>query len=176
MECDVEWMRALVRHIPDFPEPGVQFADITPILGDADALRCAVELMVDCFVGQDIDSVAGIDARGFILGAPIACRLGCGFIPIRKPGRLPAEVHEVTYDLEYGSDTLQIHQDAARAGERVLIIDDVLATGGTAAAAVDLVTQTGADVVGVGFLLSIAALNGADRLSDHELFVALGAV
>lgn len=174
MDCDVEWLRALVRSIPDFPTPGVTFADITPVLGHADALRCAVELLADEFVGREIDLIAGIDARGFILGAPIACRLGCGFVPIRKPGRLPADTHRLDYELEYGSGSLEVHRDAAGAGQRVVIIDDVLATGGTAAAAATLIEQTGATVDGLGFLLSIAGLNGLDRLAGHKTVVALG--
>jgi adenine phosphoribosyltransferase len=119
MECDVSWLRELVRHVPDFPEPGIRFADITPVLANADALRCAVELLADEFVGKDVDLVAGIDARGFILGAPVACRLGCGFIPIRKPSRLPFKTHRVDYALEYGSGSLEIHQDAAAPGQRL---------------------------------------------------------
>ena len=176
MDCDVEWLRALVRQIPDFPEPGVNFADITPVLANADALRCAVELLADEFVGRDVDLIAGVDARGFILGAPIACRLGCGFVPIRKPGRLPAEIHEMSYELEYGADTLELHKDAAGPGQRVVVIDDVLATGGTAATAAALVERTGATVDGLGFLLAIPGLDGAARLAARKTVIALGEV
>lgn len=176
MKCDVSWLRELVRHVPDFPEPGVRFADITPVLAHADGLRCAVELLVDEFVGTDVDLIAGVDARGFILGAPIACRLGCGFIPIRKPSRLPAATHRVDYTLEYGSGSLEIHQDAAEAGQRVVIIDDVLATGGTAKAAAELVELTGATVAAFGFLASIDGLSGAELISDYEVMSALGAL
>lgn len=176
MDCDVSWLRTLVRHIPDFPQPGVSFADITPVLANADALRCIVELVADEFVGRDIDLVAGIDARGFILGSAVACRLGAGFIPIRKQGRLPHDTVTVSYDLEYGSDTLELHVDAAAPGQRVLIVDDVLATGGTAKAAADLVASTGATIDALAFLLSIDGLSGVTQLSDHTTFVALGAL
>jgi adenine phosphoribosyltransferase len=176
MDCDVEWLRALVRQVPDFPEPGVRYADITPVLANADALRCAVELLADEFVGREIDLIAGIEARGFILAAPIACRLGCGFVPIRKPGKLPAAVHETSYDLEYGSGVLQMHRDATAPGQRIVIIDDVLATGGTAAAAATLIEETGATVDGLGFLLSIAGLGGADLVADHKTVIALGEI
>ena len=162
MLCDVEWLRELVRMVPDFPEPGIRFADITPLLGNADALRCAVELLSDEFVGRDI--------------APIACRLGCGFAPIRKPGRLPADTHRVDYTLEYGSGSLEIHQDAASAGQSVLLIDDVLATGGTAGAAIDLIEMTGATVSAVGFLASIEGLDGSAQLRGHDPVTVLGAI
>lgn len=176
MECDVTWLRELVRKVPDFPEPGIQFADITPVLGNADALRCAVELVADEFVGTDIDLIAGIDARGFILAAPVACRLGCGFVPIRKPGKLPCDLHQVEYSLEYGSGSLEMHQDACGPGQRVLVIDDVLATGGTAKAAIELVERTGATVAAVGFLASIEGLDGASMIEGYESIVALGAL
>jgi len=174
MDCDVSWLRELVRHVPDFPEPGVRFADITPVLGNADAMRCAVELLADEFVGMDIDLIAGVDARGFILGAPVACRLGCGFVPIRKPSRLPHEVHRVDYSLEYGSGSLEVHQDAAGPGQRVVIIDDVLATGGTAKAAAELIEMTGATVDALGFLAAISGLSGADMISEYKSVVVLG--
>lgn len=176
MECDVSWLRELVRHVPDFPEPGIRFADITPVLANADALRCAVELLADEFVGKDVDLIAGVDARGFILGAPVACRLGCGFIPIRKPSRLPFKTHRVDYTLEYGSGSLEIHQDAAAPGQRVVVIDDVLATGGTARASAELIERTGATVASFGFLASIEGLNGAALIDGYESVVALGAL
>lgn len=170
----MSWLRTLVRQVPDFPEPGISFADITPLLAHADGLRCAVELLTDEFVGQDVDLVAGIDARGFILGSAVACRLGAGFIPIRKSGRLPHETVSVTYDLEYGTDTLELHVDAATVGQRVLIIDDVLATGGTAQAAIELVNATGATIEAIAFLLAIEGLPRAALLADYTTFVALG--
>lgn len=174
MDCDVSWLRKLVRHVPDFPEPGIRFADITPVLADADALRCAVELLADEFVGMDVDLIAGIDARGFILGAPVACRLGCGFVPIRKPDRLPHRTHRVDYELEYASGALEIHVDAASAGQRVVVIDDVLATGGTARAAAELIERTGATVAAFGFLAAIEGLGGHRLLEGFEWTVALG--
>ena len=176
MDCDVSWLRALIRHVPDFPEPGVRFADITPVLGNADALRCAVELLADEFVGQDVDQIAGVEARGFILGAPIACRLGCGFVPIRKESKLPSETLRVEYDLEYGSDSLEMHVDATGAGQRVVLIDDVLATGGTARASVDLIEQAGATVAGVGFLATIEGLGGEAKLDGYQTISVLGEV
>lgn len=176
MQCDVEWLKALVRHVDDFPAPGIRFADITTVLGNADALRCAVELLADEFVGRDIDLIAGIESRGFILGAPMAVRLGCGFVPIRKPGKLPADTYRIEYDLEYGTDSLEMHRDGAAAGQRVVIIDDVLATGGTAAAAIELVEQTGATIEAIGFLASIAGLDGASRLQGHEAINVLGEI
>lgn len=166
----------MVRHVEDFPEPGIRFADITPLTGNADALRCAVELLADEFVGRGVDLVAGIDARGFILGAPVAVRLGCGFVPIRKPQKLPADSHRVDYGLEYGTDALEIHVDAAAPGQRVVIIDDVLATGGTALAAIELVETTGAQVAGLGFLAEIEGLGGLTRLDGHETASVLGQV
>lgn len=176
MECDVSWLRDLVRHVADFPEPGIRFADITPVLANADALRCAVELLADELVGTDVDLIAGVDARGFILGAPVACRLGCGFIPIRKPSRLPYKTHRVDYTLEYGSGSLEIHEDAAAPGQRVVIIDDVLATGGTAMASAELIERTGATVASFGFLASIEGLDGASLIKNYESVVALGAI
>lgn len=176
MECDVEWLKALVRHVDDFPSPGIRFADITTVLANADALRCAVELLADEFVGRDVDLIAGIEARGFILGAPVACRLGCGFVPIRKPGKLPADTYRIDYALEYGTDSLEMHRDGAAPGQRVVLIDDVLATGGTASAAIELVEQTGATVEAIGFLATIAGLNGMDRIQGHEAISVLGEI
>lgn len=176
MDCNVGWLRELIRHVPDFPEPGIRFADITPVLANADALRCAVELLADEFVGMDVDLIAGIDARGFILGAPVACRLGCGFVPIRKPDRLPHTTHRVDYALEYGTGSLELHQDAAGTGQQVVVIDDVLATGGTARAAAELIERTGATVAAMGFLAAIEGLDGAARIAGYESVIALGAL
>lgn len=166
----------MVRHVPDFPEPGVRFADLAPILGNGDALRCAVELLADEFVGRDVDQVAGVEARGFLLAAPLAYRLGCGLIPIRKPGKLPYETERIEYDLEYGSDGLEIHTDAVGAGARVLLIDDILATGGTAGAAAELLERQGASLVGIGFLAAIQGLGGAAALGGREFMTALGEI
>ena len=158
-----------VRAIHDYPQPGVVFRDITPLLGDAAALKSAVDAMAERFVGSSIDRVIGIEARGFILGAPLAISLGAGFVPIRKAGKLPWAVVREEYQLEYGSDKLEIHRDAVRPGERILVVDDVLATGGTASAACRLCDVLGADVVGLAVLIEIAGLSGRDRLSGRRV-------
>ena len=158
-----------VRAIHDYPRPGVVFRDITPLLGDATALRSTVDAMADRFAGTPIDRVIGIEARGFILGAPLALALGAGFVPIRKAGKLPWAVVREEYQLEYGSDKLEIHRDALHPGERILVVDDVLATGGTAAAACRLCDVLGADVVGLAVLIEIAGLSGRDRLTGRRV-------
>ena len=165
-------IRGLIRDVPDFPKAGVMFKDITPVLADAGAFDSALDLIIGPFRGTGVTKVAGIEARGFMFAAPIACRLDAGFIPIRKPGKLPREVVEQEYALEYGTDALQVHADAIAAGDRVLVIDDVLATGGTAAASVDLLHQLGADVVGVSVLLELVFLGGRAKL-DHVAFHAV---
>jgi adenine phosphoribosyltransferase len=157
-----------VRDIPDFPKPGVMFKDVTPLLADHEAFAAAVEALAGHFDPARVDKVVGIEARGFILAAPIALRFGAGFVPARKAGKLPAPTRSVTYDLEYGAETLQVHDDAIAPGERVLIIDDVLATGGTAAAAASLVSGAGAEIVGLGFLIELAFLAGAERIDAHD--------
>jgi adenine phosphoribosyltransferase len=157
-------LRSFIRDIPDFPQPGVTFRDITPLLGDAGAFRAATELLVAPFDGN-ITKVIGIEARGFILAAPIALALGAGFVPVRKPGKLPWDTHAHSYELEYGSDTLEVHRDALTPDDRVLVVDDVLATGGTATATCRLVADYfTATVVGVTFLLELTALGGRERL------------
>jgi adenine phosphoribosyltransferase len=161
---DAEQLRAHIRDIPGFPQPGVTFRDITPLLGDPDAFRSATHLMAAPFDGR-ITKVVGIEARGFILAAPIALALGAGFVPVRKPGKLPWDTHAHSYELEYGSDTLEVHRDALSTDDRVLVVDDVLATGGTATATCRLVADFfTATVVGVTFLLELPALGGRDRL------------
>ena len=162
-------LKALIRTIPDFPKPGIMFRDITTLLGDAAAFRHAVDLISAPLMGQGVAKVAGIEARGFILGAPVAYKLGAAFIPVRKPGKLPHDVEGFEYELEYGTDTLEVHRDALGAGHRVVIIDDVLATGGTAAAAAALVEKLGGDVVGFGFLMELAFLDGRSRLADRDI-------
>ncbi|HEV7723082.1 MAG TPA: adenine phosphoribosyltransferase [Iamia sp.] len=157
-----------IRDIPDFPAPGVLFRDITPLLGDADALARAVEALATA-VRRDIgpvDRVLGMEARGFLLGPPVALALGVGFAPVRKPGKLPWEVESETYALEYGTDTLEAHRDAVVAGERVLVVDDVIATGGTAAATARLVDRLGAQVAGFAFLIELSFLDGRAALGD----------
>lgn len=156
-----------VRTISDYPQPGVSFRDITPLLGDPLAYRQVIEAMVGRFAGHDITRVLGIEARGFIVAGPVAVQLGAGFVPIRKPGKLPWAVVREEYDLEYGSDKLEMHRDAIHPGERVLVIDDVLATGGTAEAACRLVEALDGVVVGVGVVLELAALDGRRRLGSR---------
>jgi adenine phosphoribosyltransferase len=162
-----------VRSIPDFPQPGVMFRDLTPLLGDAYALRTAVRELALPFRDADVNVVAGMEARGFIFGALVAWQLGAGFVPLRKPGKLPAEVEAVTYELEYGTATLEVHRDALGSGRRVLLVDDVLATGGTAAASVDLVTRLGAELVGCAFLVEVTALGGRARLGGQRIHAVL---
>ena len=160
------WPESLIRDIPDFPTEGILFKDITPLLDDGEALRWAADALADRFSDTPADRVVGVEARGFILGAPVAYRLGLGFVPFRKPGKLPYNTVSVDYQLEYGTASLEAHTDALSAGQRVLIVDDVLATGGTAAAAVELVTSEDAEVVGVGFLLELGFLDGRARLGN----------
>src|SRR5665213_2005335 len=163
--ADVERsIRALVRDVPDYPNPGILFKDITPLLADAAAFAAIVDALVGPHAPGGIDKVAGIEARGFILAAPVAYHLGAGFVPMRKKGKLPYATFESSYSLEYASATLEVHRDAFGPGERVLVVDDVLATGGTAAAALDLVAQAGAVPVGLSFLLELSALGGREML------------
>lgn len=159
----------LIRDIPDFPEPGIMFKDITPLLADHNGLQVAVGALVEHYEGADVTLVAGIESRGFIFAAPIALRLGAGFVPIRKPGKLPYDVIREEYKLEYGTDSLEIHRDAVKEGDRVVIIDDVLATGGTAITAARLVEHLGATVVGVGVMVELEYLEGRQRLDGYEL-------
>ncbi len=166
---DAGWLKDHIRDIPDFPEPGVTFKDITPLLGNEEAFRFSVDALVGELGGRSVDRVLGIEARGFILAAPVAYRLGVGFVPVRKAGKLPWEVEREEYVLEYGTDLLEIHGDAIRPGEGVLIVDDVLATGGTAAATIRLVERLGGRVVGLGFALELAFLHGRSRLGDHHV-------
>jgi adenine phosphoribosyltransferase len=160
-----EMLLGKVRDVPDFPEPGIVFKDITPLLADHDALAAAVEALASPYRDREIDVVAGIEARGFVLGAPVALSLRAGFALVRKKGKLPGETVEASYDLEYGSATLEVTTDAFAPGARVLVVDDVLATGGTAAATVDLVRRCGAEVVGVAFLLELGFLDGRAALA-----------
>lgn len=162
-------MTQLVRDIPDFPEPGVTFRDITPLLGDAEGFSKSINELVQRFEDVPVDRVLGMEARGFIIAAPVAYRMGAGFIPVRKAGKLPWAVVREEYQLEYGSDKLEIHRDAIHPGERILVIDDVLATGGTAAATCRLVEVLGGVVVGLGFLLEIDELAGRERLKGHRV-------
>jgi adenine phosphoribosyltransferase len=160
----VEHLASLIRDIPDFPEPGVTFKDITPVLADGKALAELIEALSAPFVGMGVDKVAGIEARGFTLASPVAGVLGAGFIPVRKPGKLPYETVREDYALEYGTDALEIHTDAVRPGERVLVVDDVIATGGTAAAAIRLLKGIGAEVVGFAVFIELVFLGGNEML------------
>ena len=165
---DAAWLKEHVRDIPDFPKPGVVFKDITPLLSDAGGFRATVGMLGDHFADQHIDKVLGIEARGFIVAAPIAVRLGAGFVPVRKAGKLPWEIEKQEYELEYGTDLLEIHKDAVAPGERALVIDDVMATGGTAAATIRLVEKLGGTIVGLGFVIELAFLGGRAKLGSHD--------
>jgi adenine phosphoribosyltransferase len=162
-----------IRTIPDFPKPGILFRDITPLLADAAALRQAVKQLADPFRGQAIDVVAAAEARGFIFAAPLAIELGKGFVPVRKPGKLPYETRRFQYDLEYGNDTLEIHSDGVRPGERVLLVDDLLATGGTMQACCRLVEQCGAAIVACAFVIELTGLCGAQKIVPHKTYSLL---
>lgn len=159
-------LRALVREVPDFPKPGVSFKDITTVLKSPEAFRHVVVEMARPFRGE-CDLVVGVESRGFILGAPIAYELGCGFVVMRKPGKLPADRIHTTYELEYGTDGLEVHRDAIQPGQRVLIVDDLLATGGTISAAAELVRALSGEIVGFSFFIELAYLNGKRRLEGH---------
>ena len=157
-------LRKYIRDIPDFPKPGILFRDLTPLLADVGALRRAVQALVAPFQNQSLDYVVGTEARGFLFGVPVALELGLGFVPVRKPGKLPHDTFEASYELEYGRDHVQMHKDALHAGSRVLVVDDLIATGGTAAATVDLVRQSGAEVVGCAFVIELGFLSGRETL------------
>lgn len=159
-----------IREIPNFPKPGVSYKDITPLLGNGLAFNAAIDVFANRFKSEVIDVIVGIDARGFILAAALAHRLGIGFVPIRKSGKLPFDCYEITYDLEYGTDTLAIHQDAFPRGSRVLICDDVLATGGTLAASVELVKKLGGNTIGIALLLELTEFEGRKKVADRPVF------
>ncbi len=162
-------MRSFIRDVPDFPEPGIVFKDITPLLGDYGAFNEAIDAMIEPFHDSGITKVVGVEARGFIFAAPIAMRLGAGFVPVRKPGKLPHHVHHQVYDLEYGTDRVEIHRDAATPDDHVLVVDDVLATGGTGRASTDLIRALGAHVVGFTVLAELAFLGGRERLGGVDV-------
>jgi adenine phosphoribosyltransferase len=162
----IERLYSLVRDVPDFPKPGILFRDITPVLANHAAFHDAIELLAESFRALSVDAVLGIESRGFMFGAPLALRLGAAFVPVRKPGKLPRSTHRVAYALEYGEDAIEMHRDAIARGARVLVIDDVIATGGTARAAIELARLSGGDVVGIGFLIELSFLNGRDKLGD----------
>jgi adenine phosphoribosyltransferase len=158
-----------IRDIPDFPQKGILFKDITTLLKDPEAFRCAVDQIADAYMDKQIDLVAAVESRGFILAAPVAYKLGAGFIPVRKLGKLPAESIRVDYALEYGANTLEIHKDAVEPGQRVLIVDDLLATGGTVGATIDLIEQLGGNIVGLVFLVELGFLNGREKFPGREI-------
>ena len=169
----MDTLKSKIRHVPDFPKPGILFYDITTLLQDPAGFRQAVDALSAPFSDQGIELVVGIESRGFIFGSAVADRLGSGFSPVRKPGKLPSTTIRVTYDLEYGSDALEIHDDAVGRGQRVLIVDDLLATGGTAKATCELVSKLGGDVVALAFLIELVGLNGRERLAGQTLHTVL---
>lgn len=163
-------LKALIRTVPHFPKSGIMFRDITTLVKDGAALEEVATRLADHFRGKEPDLVLGVEARGFIIGAAVALKLGVGFIPARKPGKLPAETIRAEYELEYGTDAVEIHTDAIGAGQKILFIDDLLATGGTAAASCRLIEQAGGVVVGCGFIIDLTFLKGGEKLSAYELF------
>ncbi|MFW6022871.1 MAG: adenine phosphoribosyltransferase [Halanaerobiaceae bacterium] len=163
----------VIREIHDFPKEGIVFKDITTLLKNGDAFREAIELMCDHYKDHQVDYIVGVEARGFIVGAPMALAMGKGFIPVRKPGKLPGDTILRSYDLEYGSNAVEIHSDAFEPGDKILIIDDLLATGGTVAASAELIEELGGDIQGIGFLLELSFLNGRDKLKGYDVFTLL---
>ena len=168
MSSDLD-LKQYVRDIPDFPKPGILFRDITPLLASPDALREAVHRLAAPFRDQKIDAIVAAEARGFIFAAPLALELNIGFVPIRKPGKLPFDTHSFHYELEYGTDTLEMHVDGVGSGDRVLVVDDLLATGGTVEACLELLANVGAEVTGCAFVIELEGLNGAEKLKPHEV-------
>ena len=166
-------LKSKIRHVPDFPKAGILFYDVTTLLRDAEGLKLAIDSLTTPFVERQIDLVVGIESRGFILGAAVADRMNVGFVPVRKLGKLPAETVKATYALEYGTDSLEMHRDAIVGGQRILIVDDLLATGGTAAATVQLVQEVGGQVEALAFLIELVALKGRERLTGHEVYPVL---
>jgi adenine phosphoribosyltransferase len=165
----VDDLRAKIREVPDFPKPGILFYDITTLLKEPAAFREVIDRMAEQVAGTQIDVVVGMESRGFIFSAPLAYKLEAGFVPVRKLGKLPAETIEVEYDLEYGTATLEIHRDAIHAGQRVLIVDDLLATGGTVIGTIELVRRLGGEIAGLSFMVELSALHGRDKLGEFEI-------
>jgi adenine phosphoribosyltransferase len=162
-------LKAKVRDIPDFPEPGIIFRDITPMVADPSALQLAVYQLLHPFLGETVNAVAGMEARGFIFGSLAAWELGVGFIPLRKPGKLPYDVQSASYELEYGSAALEVHTDAINRGDKILLIDDLIATGGTAEASCQLVEELGGEIIGCAFVIELDALKGRDKLTNYRV-------
>lgn len=169
----MDHLKTKIRHVPDFPKPGILFYDITTLLNDPQGFRDMIGALTAPYADQGIEQVVGIESRGFILGAAVANQLGAGFVPIRKPGKLPSKTHREDYALEYGTDGLEIHEDAVREGQRVLLVDDVLATGGTAKAASGLVRRIGGNLVGLSFLIELNFLKGRDKLVGEKVYSVL---
>ena len=172
-DTSCEDLKTLIREVPDFPKPGILFYDITTLLKDRRGFARLIDALTEYYINYDIELVLGIEARGFIFGPALAYRLNAGFVPVRKPKKLPAEVLQWKYDLEYGQDTLEIHKDAIQPGQRIIICDDLLATGGTAKAAADMATQLGGSICGMGFVVELDGLKGRQKLKDYEVFSLL---
>lgn len=166
-------LKKLIREIPDFPKKGILFYDITTLLKDKSGYATLIDQLAEHYIGKQVDLILGMEARGFIFGPALAYRLNAGFVPVRKPGKLPAPTARVEYDLEYGSNALEVHNDAIEKGQRVLIVDDLLATGGTAQATAKLATSLGADIAGLGFVVELDFLNGRDKLKPYDVFSLL---
>ena len=171
MNADV--LKNAIRDVPDFPKKGIIFKDIAPILGDPELFKLAIDILVDKHKKQDVTKIAAIDARGFLFAGAMCDRMNVGLVPIRKQGKLPYKTYEESYDLEYGSNTLAIHQDAFEPGDKIVLVDDLLATGGTAAASVSLIEKAGGEVVGVDFLVELAFLNGRKKLAGYDIFAPI---
>ena len=166
-------LKKYIADIPDFPEPGVIFRDVTPLLANKDAYQESIRLIGEFAKDKNVDVIVGPEARGFLFGCPVALALHCGFVPVRKPGKLPREVISQTYDLEYGSNEIQMHSDSIQPGQNVLVVDDLLATGGTVEAAISLIEKMGGNVVGTAFLIELEALKGRELLNDYDVFSVL---
>jgi adenine phosphoribosyltransferase len=171
MNCDQ--LKKLIREVPDFPKKGILFYDITTLLKDKTGFATLIDLFSENYIGKQVDLVLGMEARGFIFGPALAYRLNAGFVPVRKPGKLPAETAKVSYELEYGSNSLEIHKDAIQKGQRVLIVDDLLATGGTAVGTAELVRVLGGEIAGLGFVVELDFLKGRDKLAEYDVFSLL---
>ncbi|HET6417050.1 MAG TPA: adenine phosphoribosyltransferase [Polyangiales bacterium] len=169
----LDLLRRRIRDVPDFPKKGILFRDITPLLADVEAFRTSIQLMAEALDGESVHAVVGIESRGFMFGAALADKLGVGFVPVRKPGKLPAATYRAEYDLEYGSDAVEIHQDALSPGDRVVVVDDLIATGGTAQATAELVRQCGAEVAAFVFLIHLVGLEGIEKLAPARVITIL---
>jgi adenine phosphoribosyltransferase len=172
-KADCDGLKKLIREVPDFPKKGILFYDITTLLKDKLGFARLIDALSENYIGRDIDLVLGMEARGFIFGPALAYRLNAGFVPVRKPGKLPAETVKISYELEYGSNALEIHKDAIQKGQRILIVDDLLATGGTAVATADLANELGAEIAGLAFVVELDFLKGREKLAKYDVFSLL---